>query len=138
MSTAVTAGFLLLVLEERKICIECKDGLRHTNIKDPEADAINNLNESLGNTKILIKVFIVLNVTVLLDRGGLNISSKEFVERMWTIYRFVKGSINKLINTKKVREDLVTFLVPHITGCATFCCKRGKQLPPSSKHNEKL
>ena len=134
----MATGFLLLVLEERKICIEWKDGLRHTNIKDPEADAFNNLNESLGNTNILIKVFIVLNVTVILDRDGLNIPSKAFVERMWTIYRFVKGSIKKLINTKKVREDLVTFLVPHITGCATFCCKRGKQLPPSSKHNEKL
>ena len=85
-----------------------------------------------------MKDLIVLNVTVILDRGGLNIPSKEFVERMWTIYRFVKGSIKNLLNTKKVREDLVTFLVPHITGCATFSCKRGKQLPPSSKHNEQL
>ncbi|KZS02536.1 Uncharacterized protein APZ42_000391, partial [Daphnia magna] len=119
LSTAVTAGFLLLVLEEREICVECKEGLRHTNINDPEADAVNTLNECL-------------------DRGGLNIPSKEFVERMWTIYRFVEGSMTKLLNTKKIREDLVTFLVPHVSGCATFCCKRGQQLPPSHKHNGRL
>jgi hypothetical protein len=57
---------------------------------------------------------------------------------MWTIYKFVEGSMNKLLNQKTIREDLVTFLVPHFTGCTTFCCKRGQQLPPSSKHNERL
>ncbi|EFX64126.1 hypothetical protein DAPPUDRAFT_118526 [Daphnia pulex] len=139
LSTAMTAGFLLLVLEEREICVECKEGLRHINIKDPEADAVNTLNECLGIIKISIMLLIVLNVSdVTLDRGGLNIPSKEFVERMWTIYRFLEGTMKELLNTRKVREDLVTFLVPHITGCATFCCKRGKQLPPSSTHNERL
>lgn len=88
--------------------------------------------------KIAITLIIVLNVSVILDRGGLNIPSKEFVERMWTIYRFVEGSMTKLLNTKKIREDLVTFLVPHVSGCATFCCKRGQQLPPSHKHNGRL
>ena len=72
----VTDGFLLLVLEEREICVECKEGLRHTNIKDPEADAVNTLNECLGNTKIAITLFIVLNVNVILDRSGLNMPSK--------------------------------------------------------------
>jgi hypothetical protein len=76
LSTAVTTGFLLLVLEEREICVECKEGLRHTNIKDPEADAVNTLNECLGNTKIAITLFIVLNVNVILDRSGLNMPSK--------------------------------------------------------------
>ncbi|KAI9550903.1 hypothetical protein GHT06_001750 [Daphnia sinensis] len=126
LSTAVTAGFLLLVLEEREICVECKEGLRQTNINDPEADAVNTLNDCLGIKKLQ------------LHRGGLNIPSKEFVERMWTIYRFVEGSMTKLLNTKKIREDLVTFLVPHVFGCATFCCKRGQQLPPSHKHNGRL
>jgi hypothetical protein len=76
LSTAVTTGFLILVLEEREICVECKEGLRHTNIKDPEADAVNTLNECLGNTKIAITLFIVLNVNVILDRSGLNMPSK--------------------------------------------------------------
>ncbi len=139
MSTVVTDGFLLLVLEEREICVECKEGLRHTNIIDLEADAVNTLNECLGIIKISIMLLIVLNVSdVTLDRGGLNMPSKEFVERMWTIYRFLEGTMKELLTTRKVREDLVSFLVPHITGCATFCCKRGKQLPPSSTHNEQL
>lgn len=60
------------------------------------------------------------------------------MERMWTIYKFVEGSMKKLLNKKNIREDLVTFLVPHVTGCTTFGCKRGQQLPPSSKHNERL
>lgn len=46
--------------------------------------------------------------------------------------------MKKLLNKKNIREDLVTFLVPHVTGCTTFGCKRGQQLPPSSKHNERL
>lgn len=73
----MTTGFLLLVFEEREICVECKEGLRHTRIKDPEADAVNTLNECLGNTKIAITLFIVLNVNVILDRGGLNILQRN-------------------------------------------------------------
>ena len=57
---------------------------------------------------------------------------------MWTIYRFVEIAIKKLRNTKKIREDLVTFLVPHITSCSTFLCIRKKHLPPEFKHNEQL
>lgn len=53
--------------------------------------------------------------------------SKEFVQRMWTIYRFVEFALKKLHNTRKTREDLISFLTPHITGCSTFCCTRGKK-----------
>ena len=82
---------------------------------------------------------VTLNLNqILLDRGGLNILSKEFIERMWTIYRFVESAIKKQHNTKKICEDLVTFLVPHITACSTFSCIRGKQLPPELEHNEQL
>ena len=36
------------------------------------------------------------------------------------------------------REDLIGFLTPHITGCSTFCCTRGKEIPAGNKHNEQL
>ncbi|KAK4045378.1 hypothetical protein OUZ56_032984 [Daphnia magna] len=86
LSTAVTCGFLLSVLDEREICVECKEGLRHSEFHDPQSTAVNTFNSCL-------------------DRGGLNFPSKEFVERMWTIYRFVKMSLNKAHNTRKIRED---------------------------------
>jgi hypothetical protein len=60
--------------------------------------------------------------------------SKEFVQRMWTIYRFVEFALKKLHNTRKTRS----FLTPHITGCSTFCCTRGKEMPAGNKHNEQL
>ena len=72
------------------------------------------------------------------DRGGLNMPSKEFVQRMWTIYRFVEFAVKKLQNTRKTREDLISFLTPHITGCSTFCCTRAKEMPAGNKHNEQL
>ncbi|XP_045032111.1 uncharacterized protein LOC123474243 [Daphnia magna] len=119
LATAVTAVFLLLVIEEREICVACREGLRHTHIQDPQANAINALNDCL-------------------NRGGLNIPSKEFVQRMWTIYRFVEFALKKLHNTRKTREDLISFLTPHIAGCSTFCCSRGKEMPAGNKHNEQL
>jgi hypothetical protein len=61
ISTAVTTG-----------CVECKEGLRNNYIKDREADAVNTLNECRSFTKISIKLSIVSNGTVILDRGGLN------------------------------------------------------------------
>ncbi|KZS08462.1 Uncharacterized protein APZ42_027534 [Daphnia magna] len=90
LSTAVTCGFLLLVLDEREICVECKEGLRHSEFHDPQSTAVNTFNSCL------------------VDRGGLNFPSKEFVERMWTIYRFVKMSLNKAHNTRKIRENTPT------------------------------
>ena len=36
----------------------------------------------------------------------MNIPSKELVERMWTIYRFVESVIKKLHNTKKIRAHI--------------------------------
>ncbi|KAK4024314.1 hypothetical protein OUZ56_009697 [Daphnia magna] len=95
LATAVTAGFLLLVIEEREICVACREGLRHTDNQDPQANAVNALNDCL-------------------NCGGLNIPSKEFVQRMWTIYRFVEFALKKLHNTRKTREDLISFLTPHI------------------------
>jgi hypothetical protein len=57
---------------------------------------------------------------------------------MWNIYSFVEIKMKKLHNTKKIHENIVTFLVPNITGCSTFCCLHGKQLPPALKLNEQL
>jgi len=57
---------------------------------------------------------------------------------MWTIYRFVELALKKLHNTRKTCEDLISFLTPHIAGCSTFCCTRGKELPAGNKHNEQL
>ena len=37
-----------------EICEECKEGLRHTNIKDPQADKVNTLNDCLGIIKFVI------------------------------------------------------------------------------------
>jgi|LakMenEpi03Aug12_release.lakeMendotaPanAssembly.Ray.scaffolds.fasta_scaffold618592_1 hypothetical protein len=45
-----------------------------------------------------------------LDHGGLNIPSKEFVERMWTIHKFVESAMKKIYNTRKIHEDLISFL----------------------------
>jgi hypothetical protein len=57
---------------------------------------------------------------------------------MWTIHKFVDSAMKKLNNTKKIREDLITFLAPHMAACSTFCCTRGKTLPAENKHNESL
>ncbi|KZS05244.1 Uncharacterized protein APZ42_031633 [Daphnia magna] len=120
LSTAVTCGFLLLILDEREICVECKEGLGHSEFHEPQSTAVNTLNSCL------------------VDRGGLNFPSKEFVERMWTIHRFVEMFLHKAHNTRKIREDTVNFLAQHIAACSTFCCSRGKELPPENKHNERL
>lgn len=53
-ATAVTAGFLLLVIEEREICVACREGLRHTDIQDPQANAVNTLNDCLSIRKKII------------------------------------------------------------------------------------
>jgi hypothetical protein len=50
--TAVTAGFPLLVIEEREICVECREGLRHRDFQDPQANTVNTLNDCLGIQKI--------------------------------------------------------------------------------------
>ena len=55
---------------------------------------------------------------------------------MFTVYRFVETVLTKLFNTKKITEDLVIFLTPHLTACSNFFCKRGKLL--SAKHNEQF
>jgi hypothetical protein len=46
--------------------------------------------------------------------------------------------MKKLNNTIKIRDDLISFLAPHMAACSTFCCPRGKKLPAESKHNERL
>ena len=66
----------------------------------------------------------------------MNYPSEEFAIRMFTVYRFVETVLTKLFNTKKITEDLVIFLTPHLTACSNFFCKRGKLL--SAKHNEQF
>jgi hypothetical protein len=57
---------------------------------------------------------------------------------MWNIYRFVEFALKKLHNTRKIREDLISFLTPHIAGCSTFGYSRGKEMAAENKHNEQL
>ncbi|KAI9552602.1 hypothetical protein GHT06_020467 [Daphnia sinensis] len=51
LATAVTDGFLLLVIEEREICVACREVLRHTDIQEPQANAVNALNDCLSIRK---------------------------------------------------------------------------------------
>ena len=46
----MTSGFLLLVLEEREIYVECREGLRHIDFQDPQATSVITLNDCLGIT----------------------------------------------------------------------------------------
>ena len=64
--------------------------------------------------------------------------SKEFVERLCSIYKFVARALDKLYNTRKLITDLVEFLIPYVAGCSTFSCNRGKSLTFPNKHNEMM
>jgi hypothetical protein len=45
----------------------------------------------------------------------------------WTIHKIVESAMKKLYNTRKICEDLISFLAPHMAACSTFCCLRGRK-----------
>jgi len=44
----------------------------------------------------------------------------------------------KTIQSRKIREYLISFLALHMAACSTFCCPLGKKLSAESKHKERL
>jgi len=40
-----------MAIEEREICVECREGLRHFEFQDPQAQAVNTLNQCQGDYK---------------------------------------------------------------------------------------
>lgn len=72
----------------------------------------------------------------ILDRGGLFYPTNEFVSRLCTIYHFVVDILPLVSKSKYLLEDLVNYLHPIVSGCATFSCEVGKGI--GSKHNEQL
>jgi hypothetical protein len=107
LATAVTSGFLLLVLEEREIYVECREGLRHIDFQDPQATSVITLNDCLGITNETLFLFEMYKFAFFVSRSRrIKYAFKEFVQRMWTIYRFVEFALKKLYNTRKTRVKI--------------------------------
>ena len=70
-----------------------------------------------------------------LDRGGLRYPSREFISRLWTIFKFVDHEFENLVNCSHIITDLINFLTPFLLTCPTFSCENGKS---EENHNLKL